>query len=571
MPPTFPSMTASRLSFGLLLVIVGCLLLAPCPAASQPAQSPSVAPPEGPPPDRTLLGVVWTPPSYPGPALLELNRIAASGATAVRLSPPLPADTVFTRADSLNVRLFVDLPVSHVSASSLRDSLAAADSTRTRLLDLAQRHPSVHAVGLADHADTTVPSACSALEEASTHVHDRAPDLLTYYVTPFTPSADQCQDAVDRVLLDLRGHPAPLERWAEWSETEAEVGLGALGTWIDPRAGAGLRVPHSPQRQARYLERALGRLLDTTRTAPALLFVHRWADDPAQTLPSRRYGLHDTDDTPRPAAGVVEGFYRGTQRVFAFPSGTAPTDTPVGPLIVGWGLLALLGGLYAQNSFVRQTVPRYFAAHGFYRDAVQKRRNVKPIENGILLLSVAVAVGTIGTLAARMAAAPPVTEWIVAALPPALSPPLALGLTHPVLSGLVVGAVALGLLLGWALCLFFVARPDDSLSLAQCVMLVTWPCWPAFLGLPIALVAATHPPLPPKTLGLLLAVGGAATLLAVTFRTLLDYVAVTGKSMLWIPVLLAVSPLVLSSLVAGVLVAQYDLSLSLLWHLLTRT
>lgn len=564
-------MTSPRLSFGLLTVIVGCLLLPPRTAAAQPAQSPSSARLEGARPDSTLVGIVWAPPSSPGPALLELNRIAASGATAVRLSPPLPADTVFARADSLNVKLFVDLPVSYVSASPLRDSLAAADSTRARLLALAQRHPSIHAVGLARYADTTVPSACSALEEMSARVHDRAPDLLTYYVTPFTASADQCRDAVDRPLLDLRGHPAPLERWAEWRETGAEVGLAALGTWTAPGADAGLHVPHSPQRQARYLERALGRLLDSTRAAPPPVFVHRWTDDPSPTLSSRRYGLHDADGTRRPAARVVEGFYRGTQRVFAFPSGTAPTDTPVGPLIVGWGLLALLGGLYARNPFVRQTVSRYFAAHGFYRDAVEKGRNVRPTENGILLLSVAVAVGTIGTLAARMAGAPPLTEWIVAALPSPVSTSLAVGLTQPVLTGLVVGAVAFGLLVGWALCLFLAARIGNSLSLAQCVMLVTWPCWPAFLGLPVALVAATHPPFPPQTLGLVLAVGGAVTLLAVTLRTLLDYVAVTGKTALWTPVLLALSPFVLTSLAAGLLVSQYDLPLSLLWHLLTRT
>jgi hypothetical protein len=301
------------------------------------------------------------------------------------------------------------------------------------------------------------------------------------------------------------------------------------------------------------------------------VFVYRWKDDSSFPFSSRRYGLHTADGTRRPAAQVVEGFYRGDQRVFAFPSGTPPTDTPVGPLLIGWGLLILLGGLYAQNPFVRQTVPRYFVAHGFYRDAVKKGRNVSLSVHIILLLTVALSVGTIGTLGARIAGHQPVMEWIVAALPTGLSSLLAVGLAQPVLTGLVLGGTAFGLLLGWAACLFFVARIAGSFSMAQSITLVTWPCWPALVGLPIALVTATHPPLSTKTLGLILGIGGVAALLVGTVRTLLDYMAVSDQTALWTPVLLALSPLALVILVSGLLVSQYDLPVSLLWHLLTRT
>jgi hypothetical protein len=224
-----------------------------------------------------------------------------------------------------------------------------------------------------------------------------------------------------------------------------------------------------------------------------------------------------------------------------------------------------------QNPFVRQTVPRYFVAHGFYRDAVKKGRNVGLTVNGILLLAVALSVGTIGTLGARIAGNQPVTEWIVAALPMDLQSPLVVGLDQPVLAGLVVGSVAFGLLLGWAISLFLAAQTKDSFSLAQSVALVTWPCWPVLLGLPLALVTATDPPFSPKILGLILGIGGVVTLLTSAVRTLLDYVAVTANTALWIPVLLALSPLALLTLVGGLLIFQYDLPLSLLWHLLTRT
>lgn len=521
--------------------------------------------------DTPLLGVVWTPPDAPGPALRALNRIHAAGATAVRLTTLPAADTVFARADTLGLRLFVDLPVSYVSARALRDAVEEARPELDRLRSLAQRHAAVQYVGLARHADTTVPAACSVLDEWTSRLNDDRPALRTYYVTPFTAPADRCAGAVNLVLPDMRARPAPVEQWQRWHGGAAAVGLGALGTWVHSGAETGLRVPHSAERQARYLERTLSHLLDASQPSPHAVFAYRWRDRPAPPLSSRRYGLQDTSGTRRPAADVVAGIYTGTQRVFAFPSGTAPPTTPHGLLLFGWGLIVLLAGLYALRPFVRRTAFRYFAAHGFYWDALREGRNVAPGVNAVLLLLVATALGIIATVLARIAAARPTTEHVVAVLPAPLHAPLGAGLAEPVLAGCVAGGLTLALLGGWTAGLTAAPRSDARLSLGQALMLVVWPCWPVIPGMVAALVTAAQPPASPNLLGSLLFGGGLVGSVAVTGRVLRDYWALTDGPGPVSIVLVSLSPPALLFLITLLVILQYDIPLSLLWHLLTRT
>jgi hypothetical protein len=564
---------ASR--FNLVFLTVGLCLTAP-PLLSTSAQPSSPAPDTSSDAPRTSvsagtdsasLGVVWTPPNAPGPALRTLNRIHAAGARAVRLTRLSSADTLFARADSLGLRLFIDLPVAYVSAPALRDSLRQAQSTLGRLRALARRHASVQYVGLARHADTTVPTACSVLAEWTTRLHGAPASLRTYYVTPFPRPADQCADAVDLALLDTRGRPDPVDRWRTWKTDTTQTGLGALGTWVDPDAASGLRVPHSPERQARYLERAFSTLLDADPSRPGALFVYRWQDRTAP-LSIRRYGLHDTTGTPRPAAEVVEGVYTDTQHVFAFPSGTAPSSAPH-LILFGWGLIALLAGLYAQSPFFRQTAFRYFAAHGFYRDAVQEGRDVGPIINTVLLLSATIAFGLIVVLLSRIASAAPPTEHLLAALLASLRPPLATGLAQPGLAGLLVGGGSLVLVIGWMLGLVLVSRQEMPLSLAQGLMLVTWPCWPVVIALIVALVA-TRASTSPLVLGILV-LGGVGGVVAVTVRVLRDYRGVTNVPLPSVIGLAVLSPFSLLLIGAILVVTQYDLPLLFLWRLLVQT
>lgn len=527
-------------------------------------------PPSPTPADTTHLGVVWTPPSPPDSALAELNRIDDTGASAVRVTR-LPSDTVAGRADTLGLHLYVDLPVAYVSASRLPDTLAQMEDTVNRLRTLAQRHPSITHVGLGHGVDTTVPVACKTLRRWTARIHQWTSSPRTYYVTPFSVDADRCADAVNRPLLDVRALPAPINRWEAWRSQSASVGLGAMGTWVHPSTALGLRNPHSPERQARYLERALSRVLDSTRTSPPVVFISRWGDRSSPLLPSRRYGLHAPEGTPRPAASVVRGFYTGTQRVFAFPSGPIPAEGPYGTILLAWGLVAVLGGLYARSLFVRRTVDRYFTAPGFYRDALREGRDLDPGANGLLLGVVAAVLGTTATCAARIAASQPLTDRVIAALPRNVGRLLAGGIEHPVTAGLLIGAGVLVLLLLWTTALVLVARWKTRFSLVQGLVLVVWPCWPALLALPFALITEPGAPVSPSVFGLALLGGGGLAIVSVTGRVLFDYWSVTGLPGLILLPLSALSPLVLTLAALALLVWQYEVPLLFLWRLITQT
>jgi len=524
--------------------------------------------PRTPPPDER--GVIWTPASPPKTALHELDRIAEFGTTAIRLTR-VPSDTVAARADALGLSLYVDLPIEYVSASQLPHALARAAPALDRLQTLNRRHASITHVGLARAGDTTVPSTCKTLRRWTDRVHSWKESLHTYYVTPFTNTADRCAEAVDRVLLNLIGDPTPVKQWRQWQSTRPNVGLGAVGTWVRPTAGSGLRVPHSPERQARYLEKAVSQLVDSRSPSPPVLFIARWQDQSRPPLPSRRYGLHPRDAPPRPAARVVRGLYTGQQRTFAFPAGT-PTSQGFSPLVLlGWGLVVLLGGIYAQNLFVRETVARYFGAPGFYRDALRDGRDLTPGVHGLLLIIVAGALGTTGASAARLAAPVPATEHVLSALPEGLHFLLAGNLEHPLAASLLASGGVLSLLLVWSLVLVLTARWGAPFSLAQGLALVVWPCWPSLLALPLALAAGPDAPLSPSLFGLLLVGGGSVLLIYVTGRVLFDYWTITDLP-LWtlLPITLS-SPLVLTLATGFAYTALHDLSLFFLWRLATLT
>ena len=558
--------SASGVPFLLLMGVLVCIALpSPAPATPQPSPgSSSLASPQ--------LGLVWTPPSPPDSALAALDRIAATGATAVRLTH-LPADTtattIATRADSLGLRLYIDLPMADGSAPRPDEARPQADASLDQLRSLANRHASITHVGLARGASTTGSRRCDRLRRWTERIHDASASLHTYYVTPFVPSADRCADAVDQPLLDLRGHPRPTDRWRAWRTRTDSVGIGALGTWTRPAAASGLWVPHSAERQARYLETTLSRLLNPTRAAPPVVFVARWQDDDTSLLPSRRYGLHDAAGTPRPAATVVRGLYSGTQRTFAFPDGSAPTGTS-GLVLVGWGLMAVLGLLYARSLFVRETAVRYFTTPGFYRDALRDGREVSFGANSLLLGLVGGSLGVAAARMARLATAQPETERVLAALPRVVGMALAPGVEHPTLAGVAVGGGALVLLLLWTGAGVAMARLGTRFTVAQGLMLVTWPCWPVLLAPPVALAAGPNAPLSPSLSTLVLLGGGTLVLLSVTLRVLFDYWRVTDAPAWTLLPLAALSPLALVG--ASLLVAaQYGVSFSLLWRLAVYT
>ena len=522
--------------------------------------------------DPPLLGVVWAPPNARGPTLRALSRLKKAGVQALRLLRLPPTGTrqvLFGRADSLDLTLFVDLPVSYTAARALEDSLKAAQPALSRLQQQAQRHESIHAVGLARGANTTSSLACNVLRQWTQRIHDSS-SLRTYYVSPFSGSADRCGNSVDLPLLDTRGVNSPLQHRTSWADAAPAPGIGALGTWTAPQAASGLLTPHSAEQQARYLERALRAVTDSVAASPPV-FIYRWQDREPPLLNTRRYGLHTRSGTARPAASVVEGFYTGVQRVFAFPSGAPPSTAPHTFVLIGWGLLALLGGLYARNPYVRETAFRYFVAHGFYRDALEKGRGVDSGVNLLLLLTVSVSIGMTTALFAGLIATQPSAVFLLEALPPVLRGPLADALAQPALAGIAIGTLSLLLLGFWTGALILTAHSESPFSAAQGLMLIVWPCWPALGGMLLALMAATAPPVPPTALGLLLLGLGLGALLTVTTRILLDFRAAAGVSLIKTIALLLPSPFVIVVGAAILTVLRYSLPLSLLWQLAVHT
>lgn len=521
------------------------------------------------PPDTVDMGVVWTPPSDPDSALATLHRIDDVGATAVRLTET-PSDSIATRADTLGIRLYVDVEVSSPSAAGIQNVPSPSSSKLERLRTLSRQHPSIAFVGFAGTMDTTSPRVCEMLSRWTEKLHAAEPPIRSYYVTPFRASADRCHGAVDRVLLDLRASPTPVDEWTRWHSKNPSVGIGALGTWVRPDAPPGLRIPHSQERQARYLEDALAQVLDSTRRPPSTVFVSRWQDDPSSLLPSRRYGLHDTSGMSRPATAVVEGFLTGTQRVFAFPSGPEPkSESPIF-ILLGWALLALFGGIYTQSLFVRRTITRYFTAHGFYRDALREGRDLKPGLHCLLLGIVVAALGSTGVLSARLAASRPVTERVLAAMPSDIGAVLGLGIEHPTATGITVGSTVLAMILGWMLVLL-VARRWTRFSLSQGLLMVVWPTWPALVALPVTLAATQASPIPPSYFALFLLLGGLLWIVYYTLRVLGDYQAVTNVP--W-PVAIFVgslSPLAVAGMGVFFLGMRFDVQFLLLWRLATLT
>jgi len=545
--------------FLLLVVVVG---VGPVPTHGQDTPDAST--------DSTQRGVVWAPPAEAGPALETLGRIDAAGATAVRLTR-IPPELVFRRADSLGLHLYVDLPVSYVPASTVADSLAAAAGTFQHLRRQSEKHPSLTAVGLARYVDTTVPESCDVLADWSQKVDETNAPLLTYYVTPFRAEADRCAGAVDQVLINVQGRTSPVERWRTWRDTASNADVGALGTWTTPGASDGLRVPHSQERQARYLENALSRFLGSEQPPPSAVFVFRWKDEPDRPLPSRRFGLHTLDQETRPAARVVRGIYTGEQRVFAFPEGTAPWNAPYGLILFSWGLMFLLGALYAREPFIQRTLGRYFSARGFYRDAVRQGRDLRPWTNGILLGLVAFSFGLTATAGAYFVGSAPATDQVLSALPSDVRGPLTLGLRYPELMGAVLSGLVLWIFLLWTTVLVWLGQRYSSFSVPQGLVLVTWPCWPLLLPLPIALVAAAHPPIPPVYLAMVVGAGLALALIYHTVRVLLDYRAVAGLPWYAVVPLAVLSPFSVFGAVIVFLVAHYNLPLAFLWRLAVLT
>lgn len=544
----------------LFVCMVGLALVAPRPAPSQP-----------------VTGVVWTPPEQVERARADLRAMAARGVQAVR-TPIVRDERLLRLADSLGLQWYQDLPLAYLDATAAADTLGALRVQLDRLLVTAERHAAVRYIGLAQNVDTSDPAMCAVLRQLAARVAREGPaGMRTYYVTPFAAPNDQCAEAVDLVLLDTRTRPHPAQWLARWQRARpgTPVGIGALGTWVRGDTLGGLAVPHSPEAQARYLERQLGRTVtDTVQTPPAAVFVYRWRDaveGQSRDGVARPYGLHTSDGRARPAAEVMAGYFTGAQTVFAFRSGTPPAPSAPWLTLLGWALVALLAFAYFREPRLQNMVSRYFGAHNFYQESVREGRDVLVGSTLVVLAGATAGFGALAAVTAQAYQEVPAVHWALRALPDALHASASLFVYYPWRAGSALAAGYVAGVLVWMGGLIGVGRYGRSLTAGQALMLVVWPQWPLWLVLAAAL---TVPSLTPEGGRAILpwlwgATGG--LMLWMAGRITADVSTVARVPGALVAAAALVSPLALAAGTLAVLVGWYDVPVSLVVHLLTRT
>ncbi|MDQ7041081.1 MAG: hypothetical protein Q9M35_09080 [Rhodothermus sp.] len=436
-----------------------------------------------------VWGVVWQPPRDTLRALQEWQRLRHLGAMALRLDTPSPPAFLLRAADTLGIVVLVELPVADEPARQLLRRLPALQKQLRTLLQQVAGHTSVRAIGLARLVDTADPDACVYFETLRAEVQRVRPDLQVYYETRFI-EGDRCGTAVDFVLLDVRDVEDPLQPLQRWQQVHptVTVGIGRLGTWVRADTLRGLRRPHSPEWQARYLERHLRQLRDVFS---GFVFVYRWQDitrsHPALYLDTpfvETYGLHNLQGERRPAFEVVRGFFTGAQTVFAFPAGRPSGTSGSGVVLIGWIPIVLLVLSYRFSLPFRLLGTRYFRAHGFYIEAVQYGRDLPAGALGTLALAEGIALGVILTAMAQMLRESLVATWLIGRLPSVVAQTVVESMQTPALLLSVVALSSLGGLGCWAGGLMLLSRWGHRVGFVQAWTLAHMPRWP-LLGLMI--------------------------------------------------------------------------------------
>ncbi|MEM9664989.1 MAG: hypothetical protein AAF970_08655 [Bacteroidota bacterium] len=474
---------------------------------------------------QPLRGMVWEPPADLGGAVQAMIDMEQAGVELLR-TPVIVDERLLVLADTLGLQVYQDLPLHALSARQLQRQLESAQGLLAEVLERARGHASARHVGLAINVDTSHPDACPVLDALARQVREAG--LQSYYVTRFG-AEDVCLRTTDLVLLDVFGEegPASVIETVRRVATETTVGVGALGTWVQPSA-QGLGQPHSAAWQARYLEARLpGFLADE---ALSMLFVDRWQDPAEIGAPGRapaqwRSGLRADTDVERPAYAVVQGLYRGRQRVFAFDA--SPVESMPFPwqATTVWMLIGVLAFTFTRVTTLQQMVPRYFGGHAFYREAIRRGRDLPVLPTVLLYITQALAVGAAASVVTRLLREHAATAVLLSWWPTRVQV-LAWSFLYDNLLVAASFALLYALVqLWWVFLLSLLSRRLQPLSVGQVLILVVWPQWTLWVAAGVLLV---WPPPPSPMLGWvggLLAAGGLLLLVAVgSVRTLHDYV-----------------------------------------------
>lgn len=538
---------------------------------------------------QPVRGVVWNPPANLSFAQAELFEIKAAGVEAVR-TPVLDEPALLTLADSLGLQFYQDLPFSYLSESAAGDTLDTALALTRELLQQAASHTSVRDIGLARHVDTSDPGTCAFFEAIVQEARrvSRLP-VRFYYETTFIED-DKCAGIVDYVLIDglnKEDLPAMVGRWKK-SHPQTPVGFGAVGTWVDAfdetrdETRDGYKLLNSPSYQARYLEHNLNQLFSTTHPVDlASVFVYRWRDIRLTypsvahnlTYPYRHpYGLKTNRAKSRASFYVVKGIYTGTQRVFAFPVGQEQQPGASWIILLGWLTIALLGFCFAYFPRFGPNVKRYFAAHGFYRSAVEEGRELLFGPTMLLLVTVMAAFGISGAVILDTVRVTEAFSALVRWMPATMRSTLVALLSNQLILTLVLGSCfAVAIAIWTSILSAITARSRRRLLPGQTFMLIVWPQWPVFIAMVASIVISTLDRTYAPILALAVFVLLALAVFAAALRAYRDYAAITRPSVLRTILVLLGNPFILIAIAGVYLSIQHTDKFKFFWHLITRT
>jgi len=518
---------------------------------------------------RMAKGVVWEIPEDYQEAAQDLLEMKLMGIDAVRTGLLFDSG-LLSIADSLGLSIYRELPFFGLSGRSISDSLATSDSLVTLLLDSGRTHRSAGPIGLVRNSDTSSPSACSALQQMADKIRQAGSE--SYYVTHFIES-DACSASVDFVLLDALDHERPDELLQRWSASHSSLaGLARIGTSVVPGSPPGTLVKGSSEYHARFLERVFDRL---KTTPPSKVFIHRWKDESrgVDQLPdafSRKYGLYNRSKDPRPALYVTRGVYLGIQDTFVFEKGQRVERPLHWFTLTGWILLTMMAVIYAGSPRFRSIIPRYFFAHGFYRNAVREAREVLPLTSTAILTITGLSIGLIATHVIISLRETALVHHLFSLMDPGTRSSLSLVLDAPFVLAILMGSGALLSMSLWMGLWITASGRRSPLYPSQALMLAVWPRWQVLLILPVAMTFESVSAVPQWAIIILAATWIGCAYWA-TIRTAFDLfrvarIAPGTAALIWI-----FNPLILGSLIAGVWALFHGDEVAFMWHLIARS
>lgn len=516
----------------------------------------------------TVKGVVWEIPDDYQEAAQDLLEMQLMGINAVRTGL-LYDDGLLSMADSLGITIFRELPFFGYGTQGFADSLAVSDSLITLLLESGRGHPSSGPIGLIRNSDTSSAKMCPLIRSLAQKI--TAQGGTSYYVTNFIES-DKCFDAVDFVLIDALDNREPhlvLDRWIKTHGTK--VGLARVGTYVTPQSEPGVLIQGSPEYQARFLEDVFQHVNNSSHAG---VFVHRWKDENRQRyqLPDpyrRNYGLYNRAKDPRPSLYVARGVFLGVQDTFVFEKGD-PIERPLHWFtLVGWILLSMMSVIYAGSPRFRSIIPRYFFAHGFYRNSVREAREVLPLTSSAILTIMGLSIGLIAAHVITAMRETRLMLQLFAWMDSGARTTLTLVLDAPFILAILMGSIALMSMSLWMAIWIGASGRRTPLYPSQALMLAVWPRWQVLFILPVAMTFESVVQVPIWATALV-AITWILCAYWATMRTAFDLSKVAriapGKAaFIWL-----LNPLILGTLIVGIW-SLFNLDLiAYVWHLAVR-